>query len=510
MATNRKSALPSGTVLHGEIDYTIKGEPLGEGGFGITYYAEAKVLRGNIPQLERYTIKEFYMDNLCYREPNGTVTATIASKKDMQDNRADFLKEARLLQNIGRHNGIVPVNEVFEANGTVYYVMQFLGKRNLTKYVAENGGKLDETKAKPIIRKVAEALSFLHSKKMTHLDVKPDNIMMTEEDEPVLIDFGLAKHYNKSNDPTSKLGAYGTSDGYSPLEQYAGITSFSPQTDIYALGATFYYMLTGSKPRRAGELAADPYQKQLKTNLLEVSTRTMAAILSAMKPMATERPESIDAFLQVLGEGDRDYKPHSTDETDGGDKTQRITPTPLPVWDKWKPYIIGLAAVIVIAAITTLFWPDAPKTSDPVSKPTTDTLATEVTDSIPQNTTDNKEESAEATNDSKEKPVEKPVTPPARTTSEADNFSPTPSRAEPVITKGSKAYSYGHYRGELKNNLPHGSGTLTFTSSHDIEGSGHVANAGDRLEGDFNNGHFNVGKLIRADGTKETIMIGSF
>lgn len=506
MTTNRKTALPSGMVLHGAIDYTIKGEPLGEGGFGITYYAESKVLRGNIPQVERYTIKEFYMDTLCNRNPDGTVTATATSKKDMQENRADFLKEARLLQNIGRHSGIVPVNEVFEANGTVYYVMQFLGKRNLTKYVAEKGDHLDERTATSIIRKVAEALRFLHGNKMTHLDVKPDNIMMTEEDEPVLIDFGLAKHYNKSNDPTSKLGAYGTSDGYSPLEQYAGITSFSPQADIYALGATFYYILTGKKPPRAGELASDSHQKQLKSNLLEVSTRTMDAILNAMKPMAVERPKDIEAFLQLLGENE--VRKQDEGYTDGyGDKTQRINPSPVPVWLKWRPYIIGLATVIVIAALTAKFWPNDITTSNPVNKPTTDTLTTQTTDSILQNAIDNKQESAATVNDTKEKPVVKPARQPELLTSEADI---NPSKPEPVITKGSKVYGYGRYSGDMKNNQPHGSGTITFTSSHDIEGSGHVANAGDRLEGDFVNGHFNVGKLIRADGTKETIMIGSF
>lgn len=510
MATNKKSALPSGAVLHGEIDYTIKGDPLGEGGFGITYYAVSKVLRGNIPQVERYTIKEFYMDTLCNRNPDGTVTATATSQKDMQENRADFLKEARLLQNIGRHSGIVPVNEVFEANGTVYYVMQFLGKRNLTKYVAEKGGHLDEKTAKTIIRKVAKALRFLHGNKMTHLDVKPDNIMMTDEDEPVLIDFGLAKHYNKSNDPTSKLGASGTSDGYSPLEQYAGITSFSPQADIYALGATFYYMLTGKKPLRAGELVTDPHQKQLKANLLEVNTRTMDAILNAMKPMAAERPEDIDAFLHLLGETDARQQVEETTDGDG-DKTQPVNRRQVPVWVKWKPYIIGLAAVIGIAALAATFWPEGKTTPDPVVNPAHDIVTTKVTDSIPQNTTENKEESTAAANDPKEKPVGKSARQSEQSTPETDIYSVnSSSKPEPVITKGTKAYSYGRYSGDMKNNLPHGSGSITFTSSHDIEGSGNIANAGDRVEGEFVNGHLNYGKLIRTDGTKETIMIGSF
>lgn len=507
MATNRKSALPSGTVLHGAIDYTIKGTPLGEGGFGITYYAEAKVMRGNIPQVERYTIKEFYMDGLCNRETDGTVTATAASKKDMQENRADFLKEARLLQNIGIHSGIVPVNEVFEANGTVYYVMQFLGKRNLTKYVAEKGGRLDEGTAKDIIRRVAEALRFLHSNKMTHLDVKPDNIMMTEEEEPVLIDFGLAKHYNKNNDPTSKLGAYGTSDGYSPLEQYAGIASFSPQADIYALGATYYYMLTGEKPLRAGDLASDPYQKQLKANLLEVSTSTMAAVLSAMKPMAADRPADIDAFLKMLGDSN-DRQPSGESAKNDDDKTQRIDIYTDSVWMKWKPYILGLAIVVVIAALAIAFWPDSKTTPAPAEKTSADTV-TERKDSISQDSHSAVSVKPNETNDAKEKPTRQAVASPTPTESDLSLVN-TPRKEESVITKGSKAYSYGRYSGDMKNNQPHGSGTITFSSSHDIEGSGHIANAGDRLEGDFLNGHFNVGKLIRTDGTVETIMIGSF
>lgn len=118
---------------------------------------------------------------------------------------------------------------------------------------------------------------------MNHLDVKPDNIMMVGKPDglhPVLIDFGLSLHFKKNGSVTNKKAGLGTSDGYSPLEQYAGITKFSPSADVYALGATLLYMLTGKNPVRASDMS----QKYIINALPDdVSEKCSSLLINALK-----------------------------------------------------------------------------------------------------------------------------------------------------------------------------------------------------------------------------------
>ena len=205
--------------------YRIK-KYLGRGGFGITYLAESDIYDGNIPQKGLYTIKEFCLSDLCTRLADGTISVSSAERSEFEESKKSFINEALRLQKM-KHEGIVPVNEVFEANGTAYYVMQYLGETSLVDYVAYAGGKLAEDEACQIVLKLCDALAYLHSCNVTHLDVKPANVMMVNHDGgspvPVLIDFGLACHYKPDGKRTNRHVATGTSDGYSPLEQYAGI-----------------------------------------------------------------------------------------------------------------------------------------------------------------------------------------------------------------------------------------------------------------------------------------------
>lgn len=117
---------------------------------------------------------------------------------------------------------------------------------------------MKEENISSIINPIIEAVQYLHGNRMTHLDIKPDNIMLSHDENgnsrPVLIDFGLSKHYDKNGKPTSTINTLGCSDGYAPVEQYAGITTFSPSADIYALGATMWFCLTGMNPKRSSDL----------------------------------------------------------------------------------------------------------------------------------------------------------------------------------------------------------------------------------------------------------------
>lgn len=270
---------------------------LGSGSFGITYLATAKVSIGNISTTIRFAIKEHFMSASCYRGDDGAMVLTVpTAKSDVIDSRADFLTEANRLKKLClKSRNIVSVNETFEANGTAYYVMEFL-----------DGGSpsiCPEKDAVSIVMQIADALKEIHKEHVLHLDLKPDNIVLKTNDKnetyPVLIDFGISKHFDAKGRPTSSLSAKGASPGYAPQEQYAGVSEFSPKYDIYALGAVLFYLCTGKNPPDAFKIS--PNQQELRKELTgKVSPYIEKTILNAMKPSAMERTSSIKQFCEDL------------------------------------------------------------------------------------------------------------------------------------------------------------------------------------------------------------------
>ena len=196
-------SLLSGTQLQGS-KYIIE-KQLGQGGFGITYAGIQTGLRRPV------AIKEFFMRDLCSRDNSMTVTCLRPDEMGkLQTYQDKFLKEARVIADMS-HTNIVK-----------------------------------------IIRQVGDALAHVHEHNILHLDIKPANIMLREDGTPVLIDFGISKHYGESGiQTTTTLG--GVSRGYAPMEQYleGGVAVFSPATDVYSLGATLLYLLTGQRPPEA-------------------------------------------------------------------------------------------------------------------------------------------------------------------------------------------------------------------------------------------------------------------
>lgn len=247
------NSLRPGTILKGEQSYRIE-SVLGAGGFGITYLAQTSVMFGNIPVNVRVAVKEHFVGDYCERQHDGATVVCVGTQKvrDMVERSLkDFLSEARRLSAVSaKHPNIVKVNEIIEANGTAYYVMEYLCGKSLWDYIRERG-QLTEEETRSLILPIVDASAYLHASDMTHLDIKPQNIMLTDDNgtlKPVLIDFGLSKHYTPDGSPTSTVNTLACSDGYSPIEQYSGITTFSPAADVYALGATILTCLTGRIP----------------------------------------------------------------------------------------------------------------------------------------------------------------------------------------------------------------------------------------------------------------------
>ena len=263
---------------------------LGQGGFGITYEAEQVLLR------RKFALKEFFMKDCCERdEATSLVTVGTGSQRALVEKfRGKFIREAQMMAGFD-HPNIVRVTDVFEENGTAYYVMENLPGGSLADKVKKEG-PLSEVQAEKYIRQVADALAYIHSQNTVHLDVKPSNVLLNVKGDAVLIDFGISKHYDDSGEQTSSTPV-GISKGYAPLEQSrdGDVSQFKPSTDIYALGATLYFFVTGAIPPESSIINEDGLDRPS-----NISDRIWKTIEQAMQPRRKDRPQSIESFLALL------------------------------------------------------------------------------------------------------------------------------------------------------------------------------------------------------------------
>ena len=282
--------LQSGTLLQGG-KYRIE-EVLGQGGFGITYLAVQTNLKNR-----KVAVKEFFLKEHCERDASTSYVSmgTSGSKDLVLKFKNKFIKEAETIAEMDNPH-IVRIHDVFEENGTAYYVMEYLSCGSLSDRIPSGG--LPESEAVGYIRQVADALSYIHENKILHLDIKPSNILFRKADEAVLIDFGISKHYDESGGSQTSSTPVGISEGYAPTEQYEreGISSFSASTDIYSLGATLYCLLSGHRPPKASIVLNDG----LPPLPSSVSASTRVAVETAMSPKRKDRPQSVEDFLELL------------------------------------------------------------------------------------------------------------------------------------------------------------------------------------------------------------------
>ena len=282
--------LNASTLLQGG-KYKIE-KVLGQGGFGITYLATQELLERKV------CIKEFFFKEYCDRdEVTSHVTlGTQTSREIVERFMTKFLKEARTISKL-EHPNIIRIHDIFMENNTAYYVMDYIDGESLSEMVKRRGA-LSESEAVEYIKQVASALDFIHQHSINHLDVKPANIMVSNSDgKAILIDFGLSKQYDAQGGQTSTTPV-GISHGYAPMEQYkqGGVNTFSPQTDIYSLGATLYKLVTGNTPPQAMDLI-DEGLPSLPSSL---STSVVEAIKKAMQFRKVDRPNNLSEFLILL------------------------------------------------------------------------------------------------------------------------------------------------------------------------------------------------------------------
>ena len=286
--------LQSGTILQGG-RYRIV-DSLGRGGFGVTYLAEQVMARRKV------CIKEFFPQDY-YKRDEDSVSISLLSenfKENMLRFKTKFIKEAQTIAALD-HPNIIHIHDVFEENGTAYYVMDYIEGESLSELV-KLGDAFAEADALRYIREAASALEYIHDRNINHLDVKPGNIMVRREDNrAILIDFGLSKHYDAESGEATSTTPVGVSHGFAPMEQYkqGGVSTFSPETDIYSLGATLYFLVTGNVPPQAADIADDG----LPTLPAHLSSSVRTAIEHSMEVQRKRRPHSIKEFLAYFSGG---------------------------------------------------------------------------------------------------------------------------------------------------------------------------------------------------------------
>jgi serine/threonine protein kinase len=283
-ASGRMELQEGATLQSGK--YKIE-KVLGQGGFGITYLAEQTSLQKTV------AIKEFFFKEYCVRCTDSSVALTNPNNSDMLNRfLMKFEKEARTISNLDNPN-IISIHDTFKENGTAYYVMDYIEGESLEAMI-KRVGALKGYKAIEYFKQIAGALSYIHKRKINHLDVKPANIMIRKsDDKAILIDFGLSKQYNARGGQTSTTPV-GISHGYAPIEQYNpnGVETFSPQTDIYSLGATLFKMVTGTTPPSSLEISNNGFP-----SLKNIDQSTADIIKSCMAVKKADRVQNADLLL---------------------------------------------------------------------------------------------------------------------------------------------------------------------------------------------------------------------
>lgn len=286
-------ALPPGTVLNGRY---ILGRVLGQGGFGITYVAQDHKTGSLV------AVKEYFPDTMAARTGGPSVSAYTGQREEnFLYGKECFLNEAKTLAEFIGNPNIVRVHSYFEENNTAYFVMDYVQGTSLQDYLKQRG-RLSWEETKHILEPVIEALASVHSRGVIHRDVTPDNIYITNDGTVKLLDFGAARY--SLGDKSRSLDVV-LKHGYAPREQYSRHGRQGPYTDVYALGATFYYCLTGRLPPDSID-RQDEDEFILPSSLgVKLPAKAEDALCKALAVSAQDRFQSMGEFYLALNEGGR-------------------------------------------------------------------------------------------------------------------------------------------------------------------------------------------------------------
>ena len=290
--------LRPGTILNGQY---LVGKVLGEGGFGITYLAMDLNLEMQV------AIKEYFPAGLAVRDASErsiTRISVLSGEKSVyyQQGLERFTEEAKSLIRFRYEEGIVQVNTLFYENGTAYMVMEYIHGKSLKQYLQEKNAPLTEAETFRIMMPILKMLEKVHEAGIIHRDISPDNIMLGENGKVYLIDFGAARMItgaeSKSLDVVLK-------PGYTPFEQYYSRGNMGPWTDVYAVCATMYRMMSGRVPQESLARIDRDQQETLyalseKREIPSVSQRTSKVVEKGMSLKTEDRYQDLGILLKEL------------------------------------------------------------------------------------------------------------------------------------------------------------------------------------------------------------------
>ena len=282
--------LKPGTVLNRK--YLI-GRVLGHGGFGITYLGLDLNLR------VRLAVKEYFPTGLVTRDTTAATVSVFSgdSRQSFDYGLEKFLEEGRTLARFDDVPEIVGIRDFFRENGTAYLVMDYVEGITLKEYLARQGGRLPLDAALTFVMPVVHALEMVHAAGMLHRDVSPDNIFITSDFHVKLLDFGSARY--DAGGQSRSLSVM-LKPGYSPEEQYRSRGKQGPWTDVYAVAATLYKLLTGETPPEALDRMAEDDLKPLSSFGLSLPESYETAIRKALSVRAGDRYRTMAEFEEAL------------------------------------------------------------------------------------------------------------------------------------------------------------------------------------------------------------------
>lgn len=299
--------LQPGSILQGKY---IVGKVLGYGGFGVTYIGKDALLN------KKVAIKEYLPGEFSTRIPGQTELTIFGDEKgeQFQQGVSKFVDEARRLAKFQREDNIVQIYDTFNENQTAYIVMEYLEGETL-KAKLEREGKMEVETAINMLTPLAKALDEVHKVDIIHRDISPDNIFITKDQKIKLLDFGAARNAMVGH---SRSLSVIVKPGYAPTEQYRSKGEQGPWTDVYALAATLYRMVTGVTPIESMERVGKD-QLVLPSRLgIKISKGTENAIMNAMQVSYENRTQSMDQFLNELQEDSTKYRHYKNKKTDIG------------------------------------------------------------------------------------------------------------------------------------------------------------------------------------------------
>lgn len=287
-----KRALPVGILLH---ERYVVGRVLGMGGFGITYVVYDQKTQ------QRLAIKEYFPAEWAMRvfQGNQIIPNSQSQENVYRRGKEVFLNEAKVLSKLRYVSSVVDVLDFFQENGTAYMVMELLEGSTLSGYMKQRRiPMLPWKEANQIIRKAGLALQEVHRQMLLHRDIGPDNIMISKDGSIHLIDFGATRVYAMNSEKSMSVLL---KPGFTPIEQYSRSGKQGPWTDVYALAATYYYLVTGRKPPEAPDRVAGVRMRTLSQINEEIPQRISRAVEHALQFQWKKRTATVEEFLKEMG-----------------------------------------------------------------------------------------------------------------------------------------------------------------------------------------------------------------